>query len=126
MKTILAVAGFFLENPFSYQQFYLRELRIIRGGRAIVSLDTTSPCRPIVTTMKAMQLNGDLSAVPMDDFQTHYILLFDMTPLQDADIDFTTGCRMHYPELSGESLRLEMFFLGASNGSDSLGRKSIR
>ena len=43
MNTNSAVAGSFHENPFSYQQFHLRELRIIRGGRAIVSLDTTSP-----------------------------------------------------------------------------------
>ena len=45
MNTNLAVAGSFHENPFNYQQFHLRELRIIRGGRAIISLDTTSPCQ---------------------------------------------------------------------------------
>ena len=46
-----AVAGSFHENFFSNQQFHSRELRLIRGGRAILSLDTTSPCRPYVTTM---------------------------------------------------------------------------
>ena len=43
MNTNSAVAGSFYENLFNYQQFHLRELRIIRGGRAIISLDTTSP-----------------------------------------------------------------------------------
>ena len=57
MHTNLAVAGSFQENPCNYQQFHLRELGIIRRERAIVSLDTTSPCRPYVTTMKAMQFN---------------------------------------------------------------------
>ena len=38
--------------PFKNQQFHLKELRIIRGGRAIISLDTTSLCHPYVTTMK--------------------------------------------------------------------------
>ena len=98
------VAGSFYDNPFSYQQFNLRELRIIRGGRAIVSLDTTSLCQPYVTTMKAMQFNEDFPALPMEDFQNHYFLVFDLTSLQDA------AEQLHYPELSGESLRLEMFF----------------
>ena len=104
MNTNSAVAGSFYENPFNYQQFHLRELRIIRGGRAIISLDTTSPCRPYVTTMKAMQFNEDFPALPMEHFQNHYILVFDLTSLQDA------AEHLHYPELSGESLRLEMFF----------------
>ena len=92
MKTNLAVAGPFHENPFNYQQFHLRELRNIRGGRAIISLDTTSPCRPYVTTMKAMQFNEDFPALPMEDFQNHYILVFDLTSLQDA------AEHLHYPE----------------------------
>ena len=104
MNTSSAVAGSFLENLFNYQQFHLRELRIIRGGRAIISLDTTSPCRPYVTTMKTMQFNEDFPALPMEDFQNHYILVFDLTSLEDA------AEHLHYPELSGESLRLEMFF----------------
>ena len=104
MNTNSAVAGSFYENPFNYQKFHLRELRIIRGGRAIISLDTTSPCRPYVTTMKAMQLNKDFPALPMEDFQNHYNLVFDLTSQQDA------AEHLHYPELIGESLRLEMFF----------------
>ena len=71
MNTISAVAGSFHENPFSYQQFHLREIRIIRGGRAIVSLDTTSPCQPYVTTVKAMQFNEDFPAFSKEDFQNH-------------------------------------------------------
>ena len=54
--------------------------------------------------MKAMQFNADFPALPMEDFQNHYILVFDLTSLQDA------AEHLHYPELSGESLRLEMFF----------------
>ena len=53
MKTNSAVAESYFKNLFSYQLFHLRELRTTRAGRAIVSLDTTSPCRPYVTTMKA-------------------------------------------------------------------------
>ena len=97
MNTISAVAGSFLKNPFNYRQFHLRERRIIRGGRAILSLDTTSPCRHYVTTMKAMQFNEDFPALPMEDFQNHYNLVFDFTSLQDA------AELLHYPELSGKA-----------------------
>ena len=42
MNTNSAVAGSFHENSFNYQQFHLRELRIIRGGRAIISASNRS------------------------------------------------------------------------------------
>ena len=32
INTISAVARSFYKNPFNYEQFHLRELRIIRGG----------------------------------------------------------------------------------------------
>ena len=51
-----------------------------------------------------MRFNEDFSALPMKDFQNHYILVFDLTSLQDA------AEQLHYPEVSGKSLRLEMFF----------------
>ena len=99
-----AVAGSFHKNFFSYQQFHLRELRIIRRGRAILSLDTTSPCRSSVPTMKAMQLNEYFSASPWEDFQNHYTLVFDWTSLQYA------AEQLRFSKLCGESLRLERFF----------------
>ena len=54
--------------------------------------------------MKALQFNEEFTALPREDFQNHYILVFDLTSLQDA------AEQLHYPEISGESLRLEMFF----------------
>ena len=54
--------------------------------------------------MKAMNFNEEITALPNHQFQNHYILVFDLTSLQDA------GENIHYHELSGESIRLEMFF----------------
>ena len=82
MKTNSAVAGLFHENSFNYQQIRLRELRNIRDQRAIVSLDTIFPCRPYITTMKAMQFNEDFPSLPSEDFRYHSVFL----------LDFTTGC----------------------------------
>ena len=54
--------------------------------------------------MKAMQFNKDFPTLCIEYSQNPYILNFDLTSLQDAAEQF------HYPELSGESLRLEKFF----------------
>ena len=115
MNTNLAVAGSFHEKLFNYQQFHLRELRIIRGGRAIISLDTTSPCRPYVTTMKATQFNGDFPALFMEVIQNHYILVFDLTSLQDAAEQRKLDIRNVFP-----------ISLGTTNGNNSPGRKTIK
>ena len=102
MKTKSVVAGSFPENLFNCQQFHLRELGIIRGGRVFISLDTISPCRPYLTTVKA-KFNKDFSAQILEDFRNHYFLVFDLTSLQDA------AEQLQYPELSGESLSLKCF-----------------
>ena len=46
-----------------------------------------------------MQFNEDFQALPLD-FQNYYFLVFYLTSSQDA------AEQLHYPELSGESLRL--------------------
>ena len=54
--------------------------------------------------MKAMNFQDDIPSIPFDDFEDHYVLVFNMTSMQDA----TENC--HYPELVGEPLRLELTF----------------
>ena len=72
-----------LWNLFN-NHFQLRELRIIPGGRAIVSLDITSSCRTYVQTIKAMQSNEDFPALPTEDFQSHSIPVSELTSLRNA------------------------------------------
>ena len=104
MNTNSAFTGSFTENPFWYQQFDLRQIRILRGGQPIVDFDTADNCRLYVTTMKAMNFQDDIPSITIDDFKDHYVLVFDLTSMQDA----TENC--HYPELVGEPLRLELNF----------------
>ena len=104
MNTNFAFAGSFTENPFWYQQFDLRQNRILRGGQPIVDFDTIDNCRLYVTTMKAMNFQDDIPSIPIDDFKDQYILVYDLTSMQDATENF------HYPELVGEPLRLEPNF----------------
>ena len=54
--------------------------------------------------MKAMNFQDDIPSIPIDDFKDHYVLVFDLTSMQDATESF------HYPEPVGEPLRLELNF----------------
>ena len=104
MNTNSAFTGSFTENPFWYQQFDLRQFRILGGGQPIVDFDTADKCRLYVTTMKAVSFQDDIPSIRIDDFKDHYVLVFDLTSWQDA----TENC--HDPELVGEPLRLELNF----------------
>ena len=104
MNTNCGFTGSFAENPFWYHQFSLRDIRIHRGRQPIVQHDTTDNCRLYVTTMKAMIFQYDIPLIPVDKFKDHYVLVFDLTTMQDA----TEHC--HYPDLIGEPLRLELYF----------------
>ena len=84
MNTKYAFTGFYTENPFWYQQFDLRQIRILRGGQQIVNFDAADNCRLYVTTMKAMNFQDDIPSIPIDNFKDHYVLVFDFTSIQDA------------------------------------------
>ena len=104
MKSNSAFTGSFAENPFWYQQFDMRDIRILRGRQPIVHQDTTDNCRLYVTTMKAMNFQDEIASIPVDNFRDHYVLVFDLISMQHA----TEHCC--YPESIGEPLRLELYF----------------
>ena len=51
-----------------------------------------------------MNFQDDTLSFPIDNFKDHYVLVCDLTSMQDA----TENC--HYPELVREPLRLELNF----------------
>ena len=104
MNTNSAFTGSYTENPFWYRHFDLRQIRIITGRQPIVDFDAADNCRLYVTTMKAMNFQGDIPSIPIDNFKDHYVLVFDLTTMLDATEKY------HYPELLGEQLRLELNF----------------
>ena len=80
MSTVSAFAGSFHQNPFLYQQFHLRALKVIRVA-ATVFLEIIFNCCPCVTTLKAQQFSD---AFPIEEFQSQYNLVSDLSSLQDA------------------------------------------
>ena len=91
-------------RPLWYQQFDLRQMRIFRGRQPIVDFDAADNCPLYVTTMKTMNFQDDIPSIPIDNFKDHYVIVFDLTSMQDS-----TESR-HYPELVREQLRLELNF----------------
>ena len=104
MNTNSAFTGPYTENSFWYQQFELRQIKILKGGQTIVDFDAADNCCLHVNTMKAMNFQDDISSIPIDNFKDHYVLVFDLTSMKDA----IGNC--HYTELVGEPLRLEPNF----------------
>ena len=92
----------YTENPFWHQQIDLRQIRKLRGGKPIVDFDAADNCRFYVTTMKAMNFQDDNPSIPIDNLKDHYVLVFDLTSMQDA-IE-----KCHYSEKVGEPPRLEL------------------
>ena len=103
MNTNSAFTGSFTENPFGINSLTRCKIEL-RGGQPIVDFDNSDNCRLYVTTMKAINFQDDIPSIPIDNFQDLYVLVFDLTSLQDA----AEHC--HYPELDGEPLRLELKF----------------
>ena len=104
MNTNSAFCGSYTENPFWYQQFDTRQFRRLKEGQLIFGFDAADICRLYVTTMEAMNFQDAISSILFDNSKDHFVLVFDLTSLQDA----TENC--HYRELVGETLRLQLNF----------------
>ena len=72
MNTNSAFIGFYTENPFWYQQFDLRQTRILRKGQPIVDFDAADNFHLFATTTKAMNFQ---------DISHHFHLIISNTTL---------------------------------------------
>ena len=88
MDTNSAFTGSYTKNPFWYQQVNLRQSRILRAGQPIVDFDAADNFRLYVTTMKAMNFQYDIPSISTDNFKVHYVIVFDLTSMDDATESF--------------------------------------
>ena len=105
MNTDSAFNASYPENPVCYQQFDIRKILVLKGGQPIVDFDAADKCRLFVTTMKALKFPDDIPSIPIDNSKDYFVLVFDLTLMQDA----TENCQ-NTDELIGEPLRLEFNF----------------
>ena len=52
----------------------------------MVDFDAPDNCCLYVTLMKAMNFQDDIPSIPIDNFKNHYVLLFDLTSMQDCKL----------------------------------------
>ena len=104
MNTNTAFKGSKDSNPYHYQKFNLREIKIVRGNQVVVNIDTSDDIRAYVTTMRALKFEEDGPNIPFDNYMDHYVLVFDLTSTQESNV------QMYYPDIVGAGLRLEMYF----------------
>ena len=57
MNTNSAFTGSYSENPFWYQQFDLRQIRILRGAQPIVEFDATDNCSSLCYNNESNELS---------------------------------------------------------------------
>lgn len=107
MNTNSAFAGAKDKNPFHYQKLGLRQVKIFRSSQVIVDLDCVNNARAYVTTMRALKFDEDGPSIPVSEFDNHYVLVFDLTSTQEANL------QMYYPDVVAASLRLELYFSNA-------------
>ena len=93
MNTNSEFSGSYIENPFSYQQFDLRQVRKLKECQPIVDFDVAYNWRLHVTKRKAMNFQDEILSLTINNFKDHYVLVFDLTSVHDV----TENC--HYPEL---------------------------
>lgn len=104
MNSNSAFSGTKKSNPFHYQKFGLREIKIVRGNQVVSQLDCVNNARPYVTTMQALKFEEDGPNIPLSDYENHFVLVFDLTSTQESNV------LLYYPDVVGGSLRLEMYF----------------
>ena len=85
MNTNSAFIGYYTEKPFLYQQFDLRQIKKLIGGQPTLDFDAADNCRLYITTMKATNFQDDVTSISIDSFKDHYVLVFDLTSMQDAN-----------------------------------------
>ena len=106
MSTNSAFTGSYTENPFLYQHFHLRQIKVLVLGQPVVEFDAAQNCH--FTCMVRQWKQGTFKVMSnhcqLIFSKYHYVLVIDLTSIQNASE------KCHYPKLVGEPLRLELNF----------------
>ena len=97
------------ETPFSYQMFNLQQVEIQRGNGVPLAgtpLDTTNNVSLYYNTITALGFKEKSNGIKLEDYEdNHFFLVFYLTSTEEASKNFTL-----FPELTGSSLTLKLYF----------------
>ena len=96
-------------SPFSYQKFNLQRVEVQRGNGVPLAgtpIDTSNNVRLHYNTFTALGFNKNGNGIKLEDFEdNHFFLVFDLTSMDEASRNLTL-----FPELTGSSLTLKLYF----------------
>ena len=111
MNTNIAYLGTNRTNPFNYQKFDLEQITLRRNGLPIAStpIDTRDHKLLFYNTLSALGLLNCGLGTTLQNYNSHFIMCFDLTSTQQAAHDFL------HPELTNSSVSGELHFSIASD-----------
>ena len=96
-------------SPFSYQKFGVQRVEIQRGNGVPLAgtpLDTGINVRLYYNTITAPGFTKSGNGIRLEEFEdNHFILVFDLTSTEETSKNLTL-----FPELTGSSLNLKLYF----------------
>ena len=106
MVTNEAFLGAKTVNPFHFQKFNLQSITVYRNGYPIAGtpLQTENDKKLYLNSLEALQFKTHEHGVPFEDYENHYVLVFDLTSSQQASYDYL------YPELTNASVSIDLRF----------------
>ena len=104
MNTNAHFTGSINSNPFNYQKFNLREIKLFRNGQPLIACNTESNVRPYYQTLSSLNFEQDGPGIPLSDYSNHFIMVFDLTATQQCDTE------IYHPEVVGGGIRVELLF----------------
>ena len=96
-------------SPFTYQKFSLERVELQRGNGVPLAgtpLNTNNNTRLYYNTITALGFGKSGNGIKLEDFEdNHFFLVFDLTSTEEASKSLTL-----FPELTGSSLTLKLYF----------------
>ena len=96
-------------SPFAYQKFSLERVELQRGNGVPLAgtpLNTNNNTRLYYNTITALGFGKSGNGIKLEDFEdNHFFLVFDLTSTEEASKSLTL-----FPELTGSSLTLKLYF----------------
>ena len=96
-------------SPFAYKKFGLEKVEIQRGNGVSLAgtpLDTKSSTRLYYNTISSLGFTKNGNGIDLEDFEAnHFFLVFDLTSTEEA-----SKCLTLFPELTGSSLTIKLYF----------------
>ena len=95
-------------NPFLYHKYDMKRIKIIRGNGFPIAgtpVDTENNVRIYHNSLTALGFKNGGNKISLKDFANNFIVIFDLTSSQEASKNVTL-----FPELTGASITLKLFF----------------